>query len=97
MAIPAEFAWLVPTVLPFIIGLLVGAIIKRTFQLLIAVVALIIVLVAIGVISLTVQDVYSRSLEILPNLINTGRSLVDILPYSSVAFLIGLGLGLWKG
>lgn len=97
MAIPAEFAWLVPVILPLVIGLLVGAIVKRTFQLLIAVVALIIVLVAIGAISLTFQDVYSKSLEILPNLIHTGRSFFDILPYSSVAFLIGLAIGLWKG
>ncbi len=97
VVIPAELAWLIPTVLPFVLGLLVGMIIKRTLKLLIVIIALIIVLVAIGAISLTFQDVYSKALEILPKVIQTGRSELDVLPYSSLGFLIGLGLGLWKG
>ena len=96
MGIPVELAWLVPTILPLVIGLLVGAIIKRTLKLVFAVVALVIVLVAFGAISITFSDVFSRSLDILPNLINTGRSVFDVLPYSSVSFLIGLAIGLWK-
>jgi uncharacterized membrane protein (Fun14 family) len=95
--IPAEVAWLVPTILPFIIGLLVGMIVKRTFKLVIAIAALVVLLLAVGAISLTFQDVYSKALEILPKLIETGRSELDVLPYSSFGFLLGLGLGLWKG
>jgi uncharacterized membrane protein (Fun14 family) len=97
MAIPAEFAWLLPTVIPLVIGLLAGVIIKKTSKLIFAIVALIIMLVAIGAISLTFQDVYSKTLEMLPRIINTGQSILDVLPYSSTAFLIGLALGLWKG
>jgi uncharacterized membrane protein (Fun14 family) len=97
MDIPAEYAWLIPTVLPFLIGLLVGVIIKRGLKLIVAVVALVILLVAVGAIGLTFQDVYGRAMEILPNLINTGSSVFDVLPYSSVGFLIGLAIGLWKG
>ncbi|MBI2937958.1 MAG: hypothetical protein HYY22_07115 [Thaumarchaeota archaeon] len=97
MVIPAEVAWLIPTVLPLVIGLLVGLIVKKTFKLLIVIAVLLAVLVTIGAISLTFQDVYSRALEILPKLIQTGRSELDVLPYSSLGFLIGLGLGLWKG
>lgn len=97
MVIPVEVAWLIPTVLPLVIGLLVGLIVKKTFKLLIVIAVLIAVLVAVGAISLTFQDVYSRALEILPKLIQTGRSELDVLPYSSLGFLIGLGLGLWKG
>ncbi|MCL4435205.1 MAG: hypothetical protein M1503_07570 [Thaumarchaeota archaeon] len=97
MVIPAEVAWLIPTVLPLVIGLLVGMIVKRTFKLLIVIAVLIVLLVSIGAISLTFEDVYSRALEILPRLIQTGRSELDVLPYSSLGFLIGLGLGLWKG
>jgi uncharacterized membrane protein (Fun14 family) len=94
MAIPPEIAWLIPIVLPFIIGLLVGAIVKRAFKLLIAVVALIIVLAATGVLSLTFSNFYDAALNFLPKLYDVGNGLLNFLPYSSVAFLIGLALGL---
>jgi uncharacterized membrane protein (Fun14 family) len=94
MTIPPEIAWLIPVVLPFIIGLLVGAIVKKGLKLLIAVVALIIVLVATGVLSLTFSSVYDAALNFLPQLYDVGSGLLYVLPYSSVAFLIGLALGL---
>ncbi len=97
MTIPPELAWIVPVVIPFIIGLLVGAVAKRTFKLIVVVAALVIVLVATGVVSLTFQDVYDKAMEFLPRLIDLGGGLKDVLPYTSVAFLIGLALGLWKG
>ena len=94
MSIPPEIAWLIPVVLPFIIGLLVGAIVKKGLKLLVAVVALIIVLVATGVLSLTFSNVYDTALNFLPKLYDVGSGLLNVLPYSSVAFLIGLALGL---
>ena len=97
MSIPPQVAWLVPVILPFIIGLLVGAVIKRTFRLVVVVAALVIVLVTTGAMSLTFRDIYDKAMEFLPRLIDLGGGLRDVLPYSSVAFLIGLALGLWKG
>ncbi len=97
MAVPPEFAWLVPVVIPLVIGLLVGAIIRRTLKLVMTVGALVIVLVALGFISLTFQDIYDSAMEVLPSVINTGQGVLDALPYSSTAFLIGVALGLWKG
>jgi len=97
MSIPPQVAWIVPVILPFIIGLLVGAVIKRTFRLVVVVAALVIVLVATGAMSLTFRDIYDKAMEFLPRLIDLGGGLRDVLPYSSVAFLIGLALGLWKG
>jgi hypothetical protein len=47
--------------------------------------------------SLTFRDIYGKAMEFLPRLIDLGGGLRDVLPYSSVAFLIGLALGLWKG
>ena len=94
MSIPPEIAWLIPVVLPFIIGLLVGVIVKKGLKLLVAVVALIIVLVATGVLSLTFSNLYDAALNFLPKLYDVGNGLLNILPYSSVAFLIGLALGL---
>jgi uncharacterized membrane protein (Fun14 family) len=93
MSIPPEIAWLIPVVLPLIIGLLVGAIVKKGFKLLIAVVALIIVLVAIGILSWTFTGLFDEAMKILPKLYDVGHGWLNVLPYSSVAFLIGLALG----
>jgi uncharacterized membrane protein (Fun14 family) len=94
MSIPPEIAWLVPVVLPFIIGLLVGAIIKRGLKLLVVVAALIIVLVATGILSLTISGLYAAAMQFLPRLYDLGHGWLNVLPYSSVAFLVGLALGL---
>jgi uncharacterized membrane protein (Fun14 family) len=93
MSIPPELAWLIPIVLPFIIGLLVGAIIKKGLKLLVVVVALIIVLVATGIVSLTFAGLYAAAMQFLPKLYDLGHGWLNVLPYSSVAFLIGLALG----
>lgn len=91
----SDIAWLFPIIMPFIIGLLVGTIVKRTVKLVIAIAALIIVLVATGAISLTFQDIFDKAMDFLPKL--TGGGLIGALPWSSVAFLVGLALGLWRG
>jgi len=97
MSIPPEFAWIVPVVVPFIIGLLVGAVIKRTLKLILIIAALLIVLIATGFVSLTYQDIFQKAMQFLPKLYESGKGWLDVLPYSSVTFLIGLALGLWKG
>ena len=93
MSIPPEIAWLIPIVLPFIIGLLVGAIIKKGLKLLVVVVALIIVLVATGIVSLTFAGLYAAAMQFLPKLYDLGHGWLNVLPYSSVTFLVGLVLG----
>lgn len=95
--IPPELAWLIPVVLPFIIGILVGAVIKRTLKLIVLVVALVVILVAAGLVTLNFRDIFDRAMEFLPRLIDLGGGIKDVLPYSSVAFLVGLSLGLWRG
>ena len=93
MSIPPEIAWLIPIVLPFIIGLLAGAIIKKGLKLLVVVVALIIVLIATGILSWTFAGLYASAMQFLPKLYDLGHGWLNVLPYSSVAFLIGLALG----
>jgi len=93
MSIPPEIAWLIPVALPFIIGLLAGVVIKKGFKLMIAVVALVIVLVATGVLGLTFTSLFDEAMKFLPKLYDVGHGLLNVLPYSSVAFLIGLALG----
>jgi uncharacterized membrane protein (Fun14 family) len=93
MSIPPEIAWLIPIILPFIIGLLVGAIIKKGLKVLIFIVLLVIVLVVTGVLSVTFSDLYSQAMQFLPKLYDVGHGLLNVLPYSSITFIIGLVLG----
>lgn len=93
MSIPPDLAWIIPVVLPFLIGLLVGAIIKKGFKVLMLVIALIIVLIVTGVLSLTFGDVFSEAMKILPKLYDVGIGWLNVLPYSTITFIIGLALG----
>jgi uncharacterized membrane protein (Fun14 family) len=97
MSIPSEIAWLIPIVVPFIIGLFVGFLVKHTVELVLVLAVLVIVLVVTGVLSIGISDLYDKAMQFLPKLYDAGRGWINVLPYSSVAFLIGLVLGLWKG
>lgn len=95
--IPPEIAWIVPVWMPFLIGLLVGVVVKKTIKLLFAIGALLILLVLTGYLSLTYQDVFDQAMKFLPKIIPAGSGFFEILPYSTSTFLIGLAVGLWKG
>jgi hypothetical protein len=97
MTIPPQFAWIVPVLLPLIIGLLIGLIVKRTVKLIFLFTALIIIFITVGYLSLTFQDIFDRAMDFLPILIEMGGGLMNVLPYSSITFIVGLTLGLWKG
>jgi len=97
MSFPAELAWLVPIAVPLLIGLFVGSIVRKSIKIVFPIVALLIVLVATGFITLSYQDIFDRAMTVLPRVINTGEGLIDSLPYTSSSFLIGLAIGLWKG
>jgi uncharacterized membrane protein (Fun14 family) len=93
LSIPPEIAWIIPVVLPFIMGLLIGAIIKKGFKVLVLVIALIIVLIATGVLSLALGDVFTEAMKLLPKLYDAGAGWLNVLPYSTITFEIGLVLG----
>jgi uncharacterized membrane protein (Fun14 family) len=97
MSIPPEIAFLVPIIVPLVIGLLVGVLIKNALKFILILAALVIVLVATGAISISFSDLYDKAMQFLPKLYDTGHGWLNVLPYSSAAFLIGLALGLWKG
>lgn len=94
---PPEIAWLIPVIIPAIIGLVVGMIVKRSIKLMFAIGTLVVLLVFTGVVSLSFQDVFDQAMQFLPRIIETGSGFIDVLPYSTTTFLVGLGLGLWKG
>jgi len=93
LSIPPEIAWIIPIVLPLIIGLLVGAIIKKGFKLLMLVIVLIVVLIFTGVLSVSFGDIFTEAMKFLPILYDAGAGWLNVLPYSTITFLIGLVLG----
>jgi len=97
MVTPPEIAWIVPLMIPAIIGLLVGVIVKRSIKLMFSIAALVALLVLLGFVSLTFQDVFDQAMKILPRIIGTGSGVLDVLPYSTTTFLLGVGVGVWKG
>jgi uncharacterized membrane protein (Fun14 family) len=97
VTIPPTLAWIIPLLIPFLIGVLVGFIVKHAIKLMFAVAALVLLLVLFGAVSLTYHDIFDQALTLLPRIIGTGSGFLDVLPYSSLTFLIGLALGLWRG
>lgn len=97
MPIPPEIAWLIPVVIPFVIGLLIGAIIKKTVSILLLIIALVAVLAFTGYLSLSVEGLYEKAAEYLPKISGQAETLKNLLPYTSISFIIGLAIGLWKG
>ncbi len=96
MSPPPEVAWLAPIVLPFLIGLVFGAIVKRTAKLTLLLMMLVVLLTVTGSLSISFSDLYEKAMDFLPNILDTGEALKDIIPYSSVSFIVGMLLGMWK-
>jgi len=92
----ADPRWLVRLVAPFVMGLLVGAMIKATAKFIILLLVLVALLALTGSIALSVANLLERAMDYLPNLLRTGNAVKDILPYTSLSFILGLLLGLWK-
>ncbi len=85
----------------FIIGILLGVIIKRAIKLALAIVALVSLLVVTGYLNLawsmpsanTIYYVFNGAQPVASQAIG----LASLLPISSVTFLAGSAIGLWKG
>jgi uncharacterized membrane protein (Fun14 family) len=89
---------LVALVGPFVVGLLVGVLAKRILSVALILIALFIALAALGYMS---PEQVTRLLQQLgyaaKDALDSAMRIKDAVPYSSVAFLIGLAIGLWKG
>lgn len=88
---------LVPLLIPFILGLLLGVIVKKGFELILLVAATVLILSATGYISYGIGDLKAAAMKYLPNIIGKAQSKLALLPYSTPAFLVGLAIGLWRG
>ena len=92
---------MIPVVAPFLIGLIVGVIIKRAFKLIVVVIALVLILIAFGYMAMPslpgFGELFQNAMKYLPLIQKEGGALVNLFPYSSASFLVGLGLGVWRG
>ncbi len=90
-------------IVTFVIGLLLGIVVKRVFKLALAMVALILVLIVTGYVNLNWnQDQISgqtlfRVYSSVPGVVSGIQQVAILLPLTSAAFLAGIALGLWKG
>lgn len=92
-----EVAWLVPLLAPLIVGFIIGALVKRALKLALLVMALVAALATFGYISVpSLREVAEAALTVLPRIWSEMGPFINVLPYSSITFLIGLTLGLWK-
>ena len=90
--------FLVAAIVPLIIGFVVGVIVRSALKVGLALVVLVILLIAVGIIS------PNQVLTPLLSLVKSGSTLTayanrvaGYLPYSSLTFVIGLAVGLLKG
>src|SRR5207247_9252693 len=89
------------SVTTFIIGILLGVIIKRVFKLAMAIVALVVLLVVTGYLNLawsvpsatTVYYVFNQAQPVAGQAVGLAR----LLLISSVTFLAGAAIGRWEG
>jgi hypothetical protein len=89
---------LVAFVGPFVVGLLVGVLAKRVLSVALILIALFTVLAAIGYTSPEqVTGLLQQLGYAAKDALDGAMRIKDAVPYSSVAFLIGLAIGLWKG
>ncbi|WP_338601986.1 hypothetical protein V6M85_01255 [Sulfolobus tengchongensis] len=89
---------IISLVIAFLLGLLIGLLIRKIIQIGLIVLAIVIILIAVGYIS--PQDVinFLHSLSAkLPYILSNAEGLKSIIPYSSLAFIIGFIIGIIKG
>jgi uncharacterized membrane protein (Fun14 family) len=92
------FAYLIPEGIPFIVGLLIGVVLKKTVKIAIIVIAFVIVLIIVGYFQVpSFGDMLNYASEYLPTLWAEATPIINLLPYSSALFMIGVAIGLWKG
>lgn len=81
-------------VVPFVIGLLIGYILKQAVKILAALIVLILILFAIGYIKPgTISYVLNKVFSYGSQAYSAAQSISSIIPYSSILFIIGVAIG----
>jgi len=91
----SEIAYALVSVL---LGLLVGYLVKNIIKIGLTILAIIIILIAIGAISPhTVISGIETVTSYTPQIEKYVSQILTYLPYNSLLFIIGFVIGLWKG
>ena len=94
----ASITFLTAALGPLIIGVIIGIIVKSALKVGLALVALALALILLGF--LTPDQVLAPVLSFIKSggaLATKVKAVAGFLPYSSATFLIGVGIGFWKG
>ncbi|MFN7106189.1 MAG: hypothetical protein ACK4M3_06380 [Pyrobaculum sp.] len=93
-----EISQILALVGPFLIGLLAGTLIKKVLSAGLILAGLAVALLAFGYLSSQqVAQILQQLGHSAAEALRHATSLKEIIPYSSITFLIGLAIGLWKG
>jgi hypothetical protein len=85
-------------VLAFVLGLLIGIIVKRVISLGLLLLALILLLMALGYIHPSFTATLLKYLQYYgPKALEEAERISSLIPYSSVFFILGFIIGVWKG
>ncbi|MDT7891488.1 MAG: hypothetical protein RQ952_01970 [Thermoproteota archaeon] len=88
------FEQAIALVVPFLLGLLVGYILKQSIKILVAVAIIILILLAIGAINISVLEYgFKHILAYGVSAIEAAKAVAAVLPFSSILFIIGLAIG----
>ncbi|MEM4742902.1 MAG: hypothetical protein QW792_03025 [Pyrobaculum sp.] len=83
---------------PFVLGVVVGALVKRILSIALLIIALFIALMAFGY--LAPEQVFTLLQQfghVAKDALENATKLRELIPYTSIAFIIGLIVGLWRG
>jgi|GEM_PF-2118971 len=87
---------LIPYVIPFLIGLIVGLLLRTMLKFAVGVLALAVLLSWGGYSRFpSIQELFQRAESTLPQLFGEGGGLLNVLPVTAPAFVVGLVVGLW--
>lgn len=95
MAIVESLEGLMPIIIPFVIGLVVGLLVKTALKFAVGILALVVLMSFAGYSVPSVRDLIGRAVSRLPALFDKGQGLLNALPFTAPAFIIGLLIGVW--
>lgn len=90
--------FLIAAIVPLVLGFIVGVIIRSVLKIGIAIAVIIVILILLGMLS--PGQILQPLLSIVksgPGLAPYAERVADYLPYSSLTFIVGLLVGLWRG
>ncbi|MEM1626729.1 MAG: hypothetical protein QXV69_05535 [Sulfolobaceae archaeon] len=95
---PIPLSEIIYLIIAFVLGLLIGLLIKKIIQIGVILLAIVIILLAIGAISpSTIQNALTNIGVYISQAESLANTFKIYLPYNSIAFIIGLIIGLIRG